>query len=278
MIELICESESASVIKGKKINLCHQITKQKFTENDVNHVLFNAPNLMFQTNLEQDYFIYELSKTLKMFVGSAKNVLVVGLGNRHISADSFGTRCAGLVIATRGLIDAKCQVSVLTTNVFGATGIESADLIKSAVRVVKPEVVILLDTLCAVSYENLVTHFQFSNGGFKPGSGVGNNRKHVNKHTINSRVITIGVPLVVQAKSFVESAINSVMQTAMQTPQKQEYIGIFNSMLKNRFNNLVLTVKDVEASVYKTSFVVAQAINLALNGFSREEQNLILGK
>ena len=161
---------------------------------------------------------------------------------------------------------------------FGETGIESADLIKSAVSVVNPDVVLVIDTLCAVSHENLVTNFQFSNGGFNPGSGVGNNRKGVNKKTLNTRVVTVGVPFVIKAKSFVESAAALFDLSAMQTAKKQEYIAILNKMLKHNFNNLILTVKDVEVCVNKTSFVVAQAINRALNGFGRLEQNLILGK
>ena len=275
---LISESSNEKIIKGNLCKLNYNITKQKFTEGCVTHVLFNAPNLMMQSYQEEEFLIKELTKTLKLFLGSAKNVLVVGLGNRNICADSFGTKCASQIIATRGLIKSEKQVSVITTNVFGETGIESADLIKSAVLVVNPDVVLVLDTLCAVSYENLVTHFQFSNGGFSPGSGVGNRRKSVNKKTLNTSVVTVGVPMVVKAQSFVESAINSVNLTAMQTNKKEEYIAIFNEMIKLKFNNLVLTVKDVEMCVNKTSFVVAQAINRALNGFTRLEQNLILGK
>ncbi len=278
MLNLISESSNEKITKGRICNLNYNITKQKFTETNVTHVLFNAPDLMFQTKQAEDYLIYQLSKTLKMFLGNAKNILVVGLGNRNVSADSFGTQTASKIIATRGIIKSEKQVSVITTNVFGETGIESADLIKSVVDVVKPNVVLLLDTLCAVNYKNLVTHFQFSDGGFKPGAGVGNNRKAVNKKTLNTRVITVGVPLVIKAKSFIESAVNLIDLSAMQNTKKHEYIGVFNTMLKNDFNNLILTVKDVELSVNKTSFIVAQAINYAFNGFTREEQNLILGK
>lgn len=275
---LISESANEKIVKGNLIKLNYNITKQKFTDGSVTHVLFNAPNLMVSSLFEEEYLIEQLTKTIKKFLGTAKNVLVVGLGNRNISADSFGTKCASQIIATRGLIKSEKQVSVITTNVFGETGIESADLIKSATSVVNPDVVLVIDTLCAVSHENLVTNFQFSNGGFNPGSGVGNNRKGVNKKTLNTRVVTVGVPFVIKAKSFVESAVALFDLSAMQTAKKQEYIAILNKMLKHNFNNLILTVKDVEMCVNKTSFVVAQAINRALNGFGRLEQNLILGK
>lgn len=277
MTELVTEFDSEQIKHGKKMNLKYGITKQKFLDSGYTYVLFNAKNLMFQSLTEEEFLIEELCKTLKVFLKGYKKVLVVGLGNRHISADSFGTECLKHIIATRNLIDAKCEVSAISTSVFGLTGIESADIIKSVQSIIKPDAIIILDTLCANSYDTLVTNFQISNSGLNPGAGVGNKRKGINEKTIKTNIVSIGVPFVVYAKSFVESAINSAMQSPMQSVEKNENLAIFNTLLKQNFNNLVLTVKDVEASIKKTSYVVASAINMALNDYSLDEQKTILG-
>lgn len=278
MKNLVTECEDQNLIKGKALKLKHNIIKQKFTEGKNTYVVYNVNNIMSQSLEDEDFFITKLAQTIKTFIGAAKKVLVVGLGNRHIIADSFGTSCLKRVIATRGLVKTNCEVSAISPSVFGLTGIESADVIKSVVNIVKPQVVIIIDTLCANTYENLVTNFQISNAGFEPGSGVGNKRKSVNLKTVNTKVVSIGVPFVVYAKSFIKSAISTTMQTTIQTNKKHNNLGIYNELLKLNFNNLILTVKDVDESIKKCSYVVSSAINLALNNYSLTEQELILGK
>ena len=275
MTELVCEFDVQNVEKGNLIKLNYGITKQKFFQNDVTHVLFNA-NFDFNCEHKSTYLINELSKAILKFLSGAKKVLVVGLGNRDICSDSFGVKTASKIIATRNLVKTKTEVSVLTPSVFGLTGIESADLIKSVVATVKPTVVIVVDSLCAINYKNLANHFQLSNGGFAPGSGVGNNRKIINKNFIGARVITVGVPLVVYAKSFIETAVNSVMQTTMHSTKKHTDIAIFNKLLKFNFDGLVLTPKNIEQCVNKLSNIVSGAINLALNNYNLDDQNYIL--
>lgn len=275
--ELICEFDNENVVKGKLQHLTDCVTKQKYFDNNNNYVLYNCKNILTQSLHEEEYFVNCLSKTIKTFLGNSKCVLVVGLGNRHIRADSLGTETLKYVIATRNLVNSKSKVSVISTSVFGLTGIESADIIKSVSSVILPDTIILIDTLCANSYENLVTNFQVSDAGFIPGAGVGNARKVVNKKQLNTNIISIGVPLVVYAKSFVESAINATMQTIMQNQKNTQNIQVFNTLLKQNFDGLVLTVKDIDLCVKKLAYVIGSAINLACNNYSLEEQKIILG-
>lgn len=276
--DLISECGNANVKQGRKQRLSCNLTKQKYCENENCYVVFNCNNVLNQTQSAEENFILQLSKTIKVFLGNSKKILVVGLGNRYISADGLGTETLKRVVATRSLVVAKREVSVISTSVFGLTGIESADIIKSVSNIVKPDTIILIDTLCANSYENLITNFQISNAGFSPGAGVGNYRKIVNKKTLNVNVVSIGVPMVVYAKSFVESAINSVMQTTMHNTKKHDNIAIFNKLLKQNFNNLVLTVKDVDVCVKKLAYIIGSAINMACNNYTLEEQKIIFGE
>ena len=277
MSDLVCEFEN-EVNVGRKVRVYGGITKQKFLSGNETYVLYNCADVMTMSSDEEDELISSLSKSIKLFVGNAKKVLVVGLGNKDISSDSLGTETLGRVIATRGLIESRCEVSVLTPGVFGLTGIESVDIIKSVANLVKPNVIIMVDSLCANNYKNLVNRFQISNAGFEPGAGVGNYRKVANINTPNCKTITIGVPLVVYAKSFVNTAVDSVMQTTMHSTKNKHNIAIFNEFQKLRFDNIVLTVKDVDLCVKKLGYIISSAINLACNGYDVLEQKLILGK
>lgn len=261
MTELINESSDQNVLKGRLYKLKYNITKQKFKEDDKTYLLYSVPNVIGAITQEKEYIIDKLSDSLKRFLNGTNTALVVGLGNRHIRSDSFGTECINKVIATRHLINSKREVSVIGPSVFGLTGIESADIIKSVCDVVKPDVVLLIDTLCANDYNNLITNIQISDDGFRPGAGVGNMRKHINHSTLNIRTISIGVPLVVYAKTLVDNAVGENQ----------------NIKLKDKlFDNLVVTTKDVDVVINKLSYIISSSINLALNDYSLAEQNIIL--
>lgn len=135
-----------------------------------------------------------------------KNVLIAGLGNTEITADSIGPFTASKILATRHIMGEFAKniglenlnsVSVITPSVLGKTGIESYDIIKSIVNTVKPDTVIVIDALCAKSKERLFKTIQFTNKGITPGSGVKNERKELSEKTLGTPVIAIGIPTVI---------------------------------------------------------------------------------
>lgn len=89
------------------------------------------------------------------------------------------------------------SVSAFCTGVLGETGIESAEIIKGVVDVIKPSCVIAVDALAASSAKRLGTTVQISNTGISPGSGVGNHRYEISQATLGVPVISIGIPTVV---------------------------------------------------------------------------------
>lgn len=277
MSELVCEFDRDMNI-GRKVSVANGLFKRKYIVDNHTYILYDCKDVMYIDIDTETLLIDSISKSIKKFICNAKSILVVGLGNRHISADSLGTSTLKRVIATRGLVDTKVSVSAISTSVFGLTGIESADIINSVKQVVKPDVVILIDSLCAENYKNLVNHFQISDAGFSPGAGIGNNRKVVDATSIKCKTITIGVPLVVYAKTFVKSAINNAMQTTMQYNKKQENIGFCNQLLKEEFDCMVLTIKDIDLYIKKLGFIISSAINKACNNYDLLEQKMILGE
>ncbi len=257
---------------GKKQYLKNGITKQSFKFDGFSYCLINNKNLFCSNEEEIEFLVNTLANAIKKLAGKVSSVLVVGLGNRHLSADGLGSETLKKVIATRELIKAQTKVSAISTGVLGLTGIESADIIESVASTIKPQLIILIDTLCATDYNTLGGNFQLSTKVLAPGHGVGNKRKSLNALYNKAKVLSIGVPLVVYAKSFISSAINNAMHNGNSTLN----ISDFNELLKNNFNNLVLTPKDINLVVKMCGGIIGSAINLAFNNYSISEQRSIL--
>ena len=257
---------------GKKQYLKTRITKQSFKFDGFSYCLINNKNLFCSNEEEIEFLVNTLANAIKKLAGKVSSVLVVGLGNRHLSADGLGSETLKKVIATRELIKAQTKVSAISTGVLGLTGIESADIIESVASTIKPQLIILIDTLCATDYNTLGGNFQLSTKVLAPGHGVGNKRKSLNALYNKAKVLSIGVPLVVYAKSFISSAINNAMHNGNSTLN----ISDFNELLKNNFNNLVLTPKDINLVVKMCGGIIGSAINLAFNNYSISEQRSIL--
>lgn len=130
------------------------------------------------------------------------SVLVVGLGNKRITADSLGPKVGNYVFSTRhienDIIDCDLlPVSSIATGVLGDTGIESSEIIKGVVNQISPSCIIVVDALAASSADRLGTTVQFSDVGISPGSGVGNHRNEITLDTMGVPVVSIGIPTVV---------------------------------------------------------------------------------
>ena len=85
-----------------------------------------------------DARLHALIKALSALLPPEGPVLVAGLGNRAITPDALGPRCADLVFATRHIgketlkslsLPALREVSAVSPGVTGQTGLEAAELI-----------------------------------------------------------------------------------------------------------------------------------------------------
>lgn len=151
----------------------------------------------------------------KMRIKDNDKVLVVGLGNIKSTPDMLGPKVLDNIIVTshikklvgsleRGYRD----VSILTPGVMGTTGIETRDIIVGVIKEVKPDFLIVIDSLASDKLDRVNKTIQITNTGINPGSGIGNNRKELSFETLNIPVIAIGVPTVVDAVTIVRDTIN----------------------------------------------------------------------
>ena len=131
----------------------------------------------------------ELSVQLQKLIPdpeTEKSVLVVGLGNRQVTADALGPRVADRLFINRHIIlefgaaaynrKKMNRVSCLVPGVMAQTGMESAEIVRGVVKETKPDLVLVVDALAARSTKRLNRTFQISDAGIYPGSGVGNHR------------------------------------------------------------------------------------------------------
>ncbi len=197
-----------------------------------------------------------LGEQLRHLLPEGGSVLVVGLGNEAITPDALGPRCASMVLATRhiqgefarsvGLDDLRPTV-VFKPDVLGNTGLESSEMVRGVCRVLKPAAVIAVDALAARSVARLGCTVQLSDTGISPGSGVGNNRKALNRETLKLPVIGIGVPTVVDAGTLARDLTGSE-QTAV-SPRGAE---------------MMVTPREIDLMIARAARLLAMTIHAAL--------------
>lgn len=199
-------------------------------------------------------------------------VLVAGLGNEHITADSIGPRAVDRLLVTRHIktLDASLfsaagfgELSAVAAGVLGQTGIESAEIIKGAVSYVKPRCVIAIDALASRRLARLANTVQLSDTGICPGSGVSNHRTALNQKTLGVPVLSIGVPTVVDARTLAYDLLEET------TPHAEEIV----AKLQNG-KDFFVTPRDSDALAAGASRLIAAAINLAVHdGMTLQELN-----
>lgn len=153
-----------------------------------------------------------IARQIKVLCKDAKSILVVGLGNRNITADAVGSLCIDKIFATRHIkkysreIDHSelTELAAIETGVLGRTGIESGEQVKAICDTVRPDAVIAVDALACWELDHLGRTIQLCDTGISPGSGVENARKELSRATLGVTCIAIGVPMVVDLSSAAE--------------------------------------------------------------------------
>lgn len=160
-------------------------------------------------------FSKELKKLIKkMKIKDDDSCLIIGLGNINSTPDALGPMSINNIVVTNHLYDLASleegfrRVSVLSPGVKGSTGLETSDIIKGVINIIKPNFVIVIDALASQSIERVNKTIQMTDTGIHPGSGIGNNRKEISYETLHIPVIAVGIPTVVDAVTIVSDTIN----------------------------------------------------------------------
>lgn len=200
-----------------------------------------------------------------------KKILVVGLGNREITPDALGPWVIDQLFVTRHLIKEFGQefqkkynihdISAIAPGVMAQTGIESGEIIGGIIKKLDIDGIIAIDALAARKVQRLYKTIQITDTGISPGSGVGNNRKVLNKENLGVEVIAIGIPTVVDAETIVEDRVESSL---LKAGFSQKEVDIFiNQMVHGEDRNMFVTGKEVDEKVKNLSEILAEAINIS---------------
>lgn len=205
--------------------------------------------------------------------GQEQEILVVGLGNRDVTADALGPHVVDNLCITRHIVreygkaaynrDRMNQVSSMEPGVMGKTGMEAAEIIKGVVEQTDPDVIVAIDALAARTTKRLNRTIQITDTGIHPGSGVGNHRNALTKESMGVPVIAIGVPTVVDAATIVMDAFEKLLDGTGEAV-KREYLEECRNALAE-LHNMYVASKDIDAVIKRVSYTVSEGINMALS-------------
>ncbi len=207
---------------------------------------------------------------------SVKTILVVGLGNLYVTPDSLGQKVVQKLLVTRHYHDKLTEeydgirnVSAIAPGVMGQTGIETAHVVKAIAREIDADLVIAIDALCARNIDRLNQTIQISNTGISPGGGVNNNRASINQNFIGSKVISIGVPTVIDSKILIQDALWNVFgedniesKVSLSNSLKDD---IVQEVLEKSMSGMFVSTKEIDELIIRLSGIIARGLNRAIH-------------
>ena len=256
------------------------------------YITMEIKDIKYLEDNEKEKIVRELSNQIKVLIGSdkSKSIFFVGLGNEYVTPDSLGPKVIQNIDITRHLIHfAKelvepntREISGMCPGVLGTTGIETSEIIFSVSNTIKPDIVIVIDSLASSSIHRLGTTIQLSNTGITPGAGVRNKREGINEKNLNVPVIAIGVPTVVDMATITNEAIDKMLDTTKKqietennTYKKDVTNKLFNIFDdENRYDtiakvldteNYIVTPKEIDDVIKIVSELISDGINMSIN-------------
>lgn len=199
-------------------------------------------------------------------------ILVVGLGNRDVTADALGPHVVDNLFITRHVVreygkaaynvDKIHLISSIEPGVMAKTGMETAEIVKGVVEQTSPDVLIVVDALASRSIRRLNRTIQITDTGIQPGSGVGNHRNALTKESLGIPVIAIGVPTVVDAATIVGDALDKLTRESG-SQSSSVHLGEYPKTFAE-LGNMYVTSKDIDAVIKRLGYTVSEGINIAL--------------
>lgn len=282
------EEEADFGIKISRVRITNKSGEETIGKPVGNYVTIELPQ-----NADFEQSVYKAAREvcaneLVKLIGDKNEgpTLVLGLGNRNITADALGPKAVDMVLVTRHLIEympeeidkrlkAVCAVS---PGVLGITGVETGEIVKGVCDRVSPSLVIAIDALCSRKMERVNNTIQLADTGIVPGAGIGNRRMAINHESLGVPVIAIGVPTVVDAATIAGDTIDRIIENMkdsakeskplfkmLETIAEEDKYGVIKEVLKPDCDNFIVTPKEVDSAVEFVAKIIAGGINSALH-------------
>lgn len=231
-----------------------------------NYITIEVRGILEQKNDIRSRAAHALATVLKELISFHYylKVLVVGLGNEKVTPDSLGPHTVDKVKITSHLFKIyDCDgdfemgnVSGFNPSVTGVTGMETAEIIEKVAGLVKPEIVVVIDSLAAKDISRISTTIQVSDTGISPGAGMGNRRKSIDQQTLGCKVIAIGVPTVIDSRTL-------ILDAAAEIPgwEQEDAEGYFAA----KELDMIVTSTDIDEIIKEFAEIIAGGINITLH-------------
>lgn len=243
--------DKVSLVKVTTLEIINEEGEKLFNRKAGIYITIEAEGLGENDDFYNDRVIEIISGQIDTLIRPCilKNnkLLVVGLGNRNVTADSLGPDVVDKLIINSHIHGEKDEISVrlsaLSPGVMAQTGIETSSIIKGIADEIDPGVIIVIDALAARNTQRLNKTIQISNRGINPGSGVGNHRTGITSDNIGVPVIAVGVPTVIDAATI----IGDVTKDYENIPK--------------HLSDMYVTPKDIDENIRITAEIIAESIN-----------------
>ena len=194
-----------------------------------------------------------LAAELSLLMGEVQSVLVVGLGNRHVTPDALGPQTIENLFVTRhvqnhfpSLLPPHTRtVAAFVAGVMGMTGVETAEAVTGIASVLEPDLIVAVDALASSESDHVGAMVQLNDTGISPGAGVGNFRMGLNKATLG---------------------IAAILYSGLVRMDAEDLFSKAKRLLGSDFLSMCVTPKDIDAMVKDGASILSYGLNLALFG------------
>lgn len=248
-----------------RINILDDAGAEKLGKPVGTYITIEATGIIDDNENVKDNAVTAVSEELKKIIKFhyKLKVLIAGLGNRQVTPDSLGPETASKIRVTAHLFtilgadgdNEMSNVSCIIPGVTATTGMETADMIRKAVELSEPEVIIVVDSLAARNIERVSTTIQITDTGISPGAGMGNNRRGINEETTGVKVIAIGVPTVIDATTIVRDVL---ADNTHSIDEIEKYVEMHDQQM-------IVTSTDIDMIIKEFSDIIATGINKTLH-------------
>lgn len=205
--------ESCSVGSWERLKISTKSAAESIRRpiGNYNTLNLNRMDMLDSAEIEgaKDEIAKELCQMLDQSDIFPERILVAGLGNRNLTPDSIGPRCAETVKPTMHIREFDIQmfeslncaeIAVCTPGVASVSGLDASVMLRGICDIIKPDAVIAIDALASRSAQRLGRTIQICDTGIAPGSGIGNPRVSLGIETLGVPVIAIGIPTVIDSR------------------------------------------------------------------------------
>jgi spore protease len=183
------------------------------------------------------------------------STLIVGLGNRKITADSLGPLTADRIFATRHIkrlakeIDCSDlgEAAVIAPGVMAQTGLESSEVAAAVCKAANPRQVIVCDALACSKPSHMGRTVQICSTGISPGSGVENAREELSRRTLGVATAAIGIPTV--SRILGEKGLSDLLVTPKPADKLVEQGSALISAAVNLYLHPTLSAEEISSLI-----------------------------